>query len=309
MGSLSKVEDYPGLAEKMSSQIASMLDPGHYAQELGLQCYPWQRAILRSNHKRRILNKARQAGGSTIASTLPCWTARFLPGSLTVVAAAVEKQAVEDMEKIKSLSAGDPELVVKRASDELLEFENGSRILVVPATEKSARGYSAPAMILLDEASRIPDPVYASGIMPMLTHNPRCSVVALSTPNGREGFFARAWKSERWERFEVRAPWEVVEESWELIPARSEREYREEREKRGIMAWYSPRHEDAGEQVFNLREMGARMYKQEYLVEFVDAEGQIFAYDDIDALLATQVDPFVTGVDEIQIEALRFDEN
>jgi len=294
----------------MQEELLQRMSPARYAAKMGLEPYPWQSHLMDSRKKRKLVNGARQGGKSTTVAVLPAWMAHFKPGSLSIVAAAVEKQAWEDMNKIKAFVSKDPCLIVKRASDELLEFENGSRILVVPATERSARGWSAPALILLDEASRIPDPVYTSGIRPMLTHNPLCEVLAISTPNGREGFFARAWESDRWEKYEVRAPWDIVETTWELVPALPEREFVAERLRRGILGSYSPRHKLLAEQTENLLEMGARMYRQEYLCEFVETEGAAFRYSDIDAMMGNQVEGLDTDTTAVldELEALVFDE-
>jgi hypothetical protein len=263
------------------------LSPLRYVVSLGLAPFAWQADILASEHRRKTINGARQAGKSTIISTKPCHRARFFPGSLSLVLAATERQAVEDMEKIKGFMAMDrdyPE--IKRASDSLIELDNRSRIAVVPATETGARGYSSPDIIMLDEASRIEDPVYRSGIMPMLTDNEKCELVLISSPNGRSGFFFKSHQSVRWERYEVRAPWKVIDPDYRLVEGKPEAGYQEERARDGIRAYYSPRHRSLDEQQSNLEEMGPLMYRQEYCCEFVEPEDQVFGYDEIEAAFA-----------------------
>ena len=61
-----------------------------------------------------------------------------------------------------------------------------------------------------DEAAYIEDVLYKT-IRPMLTMNPRCIVIALSSPNGRDGWYYRASESERWLRVVVKAPWDLNE--------------------------------------------------------------------------------------------------
>jgi hypothetical protein len=260
------------------------LSPLDYIRSLGFPPYQWQVDVLSSFHKRKLINGARQSGKSTIISALPCHHAKFFPKSVSLVVAPTERQAVLDMERIKSFIAMDRYYTgIKRQSDEQIELLNGSLIYVVPATEKSARGYSSPDIIMLDEASRIDDTAYRSGIMPMLTDNEKCELVMISTPNGRTGFYHNASNSARWERYEVRAPWDVVDLEFRLVESVSEQAYKAARAKQSIRAYYSPRHRNRDEQQMNLEEMGPLMYRQEYCCEFVEPEDQVFGYEDIEA--------------------------
>lgn len=273
------------------------LSRSRYVQAIGVddyggQPFQWQMDILNSDHKRKVINGARQSGKSTIVSSIPCHRARFYPKSLSIIVASTERQAQEDMEKINDYIARDefyPKIV--RNSDSLIELANRSRIVVVPGTEKSARGYSSPDIIILDECSRIDDIVFQSGIMPMLTDNEKCELLLISTPNGKSGFFHNACQSETWERYEVRSPWDVSVDGWGLVEAIDEDKYRREREKRGITAYYSYRHRIFSEQMGNLDEMGRDMFKQEYCCEFVEPNEQVFSYDEIDAIFSRRVEP------------------
>ena len=214
---------------------------------------------------------------------------------------ATEPQAREDMEKVKDFISRDPDYPkVMRDSDSLLELSNGSRIVVVPATEKSARGYSSPDVIVLDECSRIEDAVYRSGVMPMLTNNEKCEVIQISTPNGKRGFFHKASENERWERFMIRAPWDVSTDGWTLEEAISEAEFKAIMASRGITAFYSPRHYIYDEQLGNLDEMGRDMYKQEYCCEFVEPNEQVFSYDEIAAIFKGQSKPLDFSIGSAQ---------
>ncbi len=174
--------------------------------------------------------------------------------------------------------------VLKRESESELMLDNGSRILVIPGTEKSARGYSRPRVLVLDEASRIPDVVYKSGVRPRLTDNPDCELFIISTPNGKQGFFYDAYTaSKRWERYEIRSPWQVDPmDSWHLREYISEEEYQAKMRKQGILSWFSPRHFNQEEQEDNLEAMGKQQYQQEYCCEFVEQEDMVFSYEDIE---------------------------
>jgi hypothetical protein len=267
-------------------ELLHSLSPYHYIRSLGFTPYEWQEAVLRSPHKRKVINGARQAGKSTIISAKPCHIARHYPASVSLIVAATEQQAFYDMEKVKEFIALDPDYPkIERDSDRLVTLANGSWIMVVPATEKAARGPSAPRLIMLDEASRIEDIVYKSGIIPMLTDNQDCELISISTPNGKRGFFFESFGNPKWERYEVRSPWDVIDIEFRLEPSLPEPEYRQQRADKGIKGFYSPRHRNREEQEFNLGEMGPLMYRQEYGVKFVEPEDQVFSYDDIERLM------------------------
>ena len=133
--------------------------------------------------------------------------------------------------------------------------ENGSIISVVPATQ-SARGKSRPAVVILDEASQIEDLIYTEVVTPMFTNNDG-RLILLSTPYGKRGFFHDIFcnprPNDRWERHEVRSPWQPVQtpNGLDLIPYMNgdEKAYQEERAKKGIKAWFSPQHRNYEEQL------------------------------------------------------------
>jgi hypothetical protein len=278
------------------------MSPLRYVEYLGFEPFAWQRDVVCSEHRRKIINGARQSGKSTIISALPTHKARFFPGSISLVLAPTERQAILDMEKIIMFIALDPEYPgIVRNSDEQIELKNGSFIYVVPATEKSARGYSKPRLIMIDEASRVEDRVYQSGILPMLTDNEDCELIQISTPNGRLGFFHNAFNSGRWEKYEVRSPWDVLDLEYRLIPGIPEAEYREIQAEKGVRAYYSPRHRNPDEQQMNLEEMGPLMYRQEYGCEFVEPEDQVFSYEEIERMFQHRAEPLnLDGIPEAQ---------
>ena len=266
----------------------------HYVKSLGFEPFEWQGQILESKHKRKSINAARQSGKSTIVASVPCHTAKYHPGSLSIIIAPTEAQAIEDILKVKDFIAADayyPDIV--RDSMGEIALDNRSRIIVIPATERSARGYSRPKVIVAEEASRVPDVVYKSGILPMLTDNEDCEVFQISTPFGKQGFFYESHQmSKYWERYEIRSPWQVdPTDSYNLIEYLPEEEYKDQLAKRGIKAWYSPRHFNKIEQFEFLESMGAQQYRQEFCCEFVEQEDAVFSYDEISHALGATCDP------------------
>ena len=140
--------------------LLGMIDRREYIRSLGFTPFPWQDRLLESESKRIIILAARQSGKSTIVSSLPCHLAKYKESALCIVIAPTEKQATEDMIKIRNFVALDATYPkIRRSSDAMILFANHSRIVVVPATEAGARGYSCPDLVLIDEASRVDDEV------------------------------------------------------------------------------------------------------------------------------------------------------
>jgi len=85
-----------------------------------------------------------------------------------------------------------------------LVFPNGSRIVGLPGVEGTVRGFSAMSMLLIDEASRVQDPMYKA-LRPMLAVG-NGGLWLLSTPYRAAGFFYKAWVSRECEWYKVRVP-------------------------------------------------------------------------------------------------------
>jgi hypothetical protein len=132
--------------------------------------------------------------------------ALYVPGSLSLLVAPSLRQSVEVFRTTLGLykQLGRP-IDAESENTMALSLENGSRILALPGSESTLRGFGSVALLVIDEASRVPDEVYHS-VAPMLAVS-RGSKVAISTPNGRRGWWYGAWASggERWNRYTVRA--------------------------------------------------------------------------------------------------------
>lgn len=262
------------------------LSRSSYAISCGFHPYAWQTRVLESRAKFKIIDGARQSGKSTIVSVIPAHKAKYKSKSLSLVIAPTRAQANEDMLKIKELMSKDPSYptLVKNSAFEVT-LSNKSRIVVVTATDKAARGYSAPDDILVDEASRVPDTVYSSAILPMQTASPDdFELILISTPFGKQGFFYDCWaNSEVYEKFEIKAPWSVDERyPTRLFDAIPEECFVERKRKLGIYAAYSPQHRSYEQQIEILRQQGTLIYKQEFLGEFVDRNDAVFRRADLD---------------------------
>jgi hypothetical protein len=229
--------------------LACALDPVLLAERAGFHADDWQQRLLRSTTPRVLLNITRQGGKSTTAALLACHQALYVPGSLTLILAKAQRQSSELFRKVLAIyrTLGRP--VPAEAETALtLELENRSRIVALPGKEGTIRSYSGVGLLIVDEASRVPDDTYLS-VRPMLAVSGG-RLLALSTPFGTRGWWFDAWSgSEPWERYEVPA-----EQCPRIAP-----EFLEE-EQRTLGDWW---------------------FQQEYGCRFLDAQSAVFRATDI----------------------------
>jgi hypothetical protein len=121
-------------------------------------------------------------------------------------------------------------------------------VLALPGSEETNRGLAGVRLLIVDEAARVQDEDYLA-LRPTLATSGG-ALVALSTPFGTRGWFWESWaRGEGWERTRVPST-----ECPRIPPS------------------------------FLLEEqavMGEWWYRQEYLVEFLDAETQPFSSESI----------------------------
>jgi hypothetical protein len=164
----------------------------------------WQENVLLSDAKQLILNCSRQTGKSTITAFLASHAAIFTPESLVLLVCPSERQSGELLRKIKAILAQTPGIDYSRDAVLQVELGNGSRILALPSAEANLRGFSAPSMVIIDEASRCDDNLFYS-LKPMMAVG-NGKLILLSSPFGRRGFFFDVWTNgENWTRFTVKA--------------------------------------------------------------------------------------------------------
>ena len=86
-----------------------------------------------------------------------------------------------------------------------MEFQNGSKILTLPGSESTIRGFSAPDLVAIDEAAFCSDDLITS-ILPMFVTRDDGRLILASSPHGKAGFFYEAWHNdESWKK--VFVPW------------------------------------------------------------------------------------------------------
>ena len=202
---------------------------------------------MRSTAKRGILLCARQYGKSTMMAIKAVMRAVGHPGQLILFTAPSIRQSSELLRKAEGFLRmlgiavrGDG------TNQHSAVLPNGSRIVALPGSEGTIRGFSRVDLILIDEASRVPDDLYQA-LRPMLLVGGG-DLWIMSTPLGKRGFFYESWVygGDEWARFEAKAT---------ENPRIGRDQLEKERSQCG----------------------GAAVFAQDYLCEFVDTGGQLFA--------------------------------
>ncbi len=198
--------------------VAYMADPALWLQDLGLivdqdgnpvSLDAGQVEVLRSPHRRIIINCHRQWGKSTICSAICFHRALYYPRSLCLLIAPSLRQSGEDFRKVQDcLDQVTPRPLLQEETKLTLKFDNGSRIIALPGGNdgKTVRGYSRPDVILVDEAAQTSDELFHS-LMPMVTRNPASKIIMASTPFGSRGIFHHLWTEggPEWHKIKVTA--------------------------------------------------------------------------------------------------------
>ena len=235
-------------------------DPARLLAEAGLPPDPWQVELLRRPSPRTLLLCSRQAGKSTVAAALALRAALLHPPALVLLLSPTLRQSGELFrDKVLRLynSLGRP-VAPTQETQLTMTLANGSRIASLPGEESTIRGFSGVSLIVIDEAARVPDDLYRA-VRPMLAVSGG-SLIALSTPFGKRGFFYEAWTGkETWQRVEIKA----------AACSRLTPEFLDEER----------------------RELGERWYRQEYDCSFEEVIDAVFAYADIQAALSGDVKP------------------
>lgn len=149
---------------------------------------PWQTKALKSSSDRLAFLCSRQIGKSTTAAALAIATALTEPGSLVLLLSPSLRQSCELFRKCMEFfeALGRPVAAINESATRL-ELANGSRIVSLPGSENTTRGFSGVRLLIVDEAAFCPDQLYFA-CRPMLATS-KGRLVLLSTPMGKTGFF------------------------------------------------------------------------------------------------------------------------
>lgn len=243
------------------TNLAMALDPVHLLHACGITPDEWQSRVLRSTSPRMLLNCSRQSGKSLVTAALADHTAFYDPGSPILLLSPSLRQSQELFRTCLSLYRTlDRPIPAESESALRLELENGSRIISLPGKEGTVRGLSGVRLLIIDEASRVPDELYMA-VRPMLAVSGG-RMMLLSTPFGTRGFY--------WEEWKHRSEWDYYE-----VPA-------------GACPRITP--EFLAEEK---RTMGEWWFTQEYGCRFLDAQASSFRAEDIDRIVNKELTEWI----------------
>lgn len=176
----------------MAIDLARALDPVLLAIDCGITPDPWQADLLRTVSKRALLLCSRQSGKTTSTALKGLHRALYTSGALVIIVSPSQRQSAEMLRTIRLLHSklgGTPSLGAESVLK--IDLANGSRIIALPGTEKTIRGFAGADLVIIDEASRVEDELLAA-VRPMLATKDG-SLIALTTPAGKRGWFFESW--------------------------------------------------------------------------------------------------------------------
>jgi phage terminase large subunit-like protein len=220
---------------------------------------PWQERVMRSEAGRHLILCNRQAGKSTTVGAKACHGMLYSPGLYLIIAPTL-RQSKLLFQKVQSTYRRLQNVPrIMKDNETELELENGSKLVALPGdNDANIRGFSAPRAVIIDEAARVSDTVYAA-LRPMLAASPNGQLIALTTPYGRRGWFYEAWEFKKsFERTTITAH-DCPHITAEFL----------EDERSNMSEW---------------------QFRAEFLCQFVDTEEAFFSSELVDKMLDTQLE-------------------
>ena len=179
------------MLKALAADLRHALDPVTFARErLGFEPDPWQADVLRSTDRNVLLNCSRQAGKSTTISIIALHTACYQPHSLVLLGSPSLRQSRELFIKVVDfLRRLEPRPALDEDNRLSFQLGNGSRVVSLPGTGETVRGFSAPDLIIEDEGAFVQDSFYWA-VRPMLAVSGG-RLILMSTPYGKRGHFTK----------------------------------------------------------------------------------------------------------------------
>lgn len=223
-----------------------------------------QKKLIKSicENQYTIILKSRQVGASeTVCSYLLC-RALTEPGFSAVVFSktATDSGSLGKRIRQQAASIAGSTFEFTTESNSELSFKNLGTIYFLPATPRAARGIPSVACVVLDEASFLDgcEAIYTAvqPTMATLGNDPikGGKLILISTPNGLGNMFSNLWhttEEEGWNRFKIH---------YSDIPIYSKQK-----------GW--------AETTRKKSRLSLRSWRQEYELDFVASEAQIYAPD------------------------------
>ncbi len=168
--------------------------PVDFAEKiLNVKPFPYQVSLLEDPSKRIVACMGRQTGKTTTIALKAIYFAQTNKGVTVLITSPSLRQSMIMFDRIITFVYSSAYLRTKivRSTGTLVQLENKSQIIALPCSEHMLRGYTAN-MIILDEASWIPEKVITQILFPMLSTTDGYAIL-LSTPWDKNHFFYRAF--------------------------------------------------------------------------------------------------------------------
>jgi len=210
----------------------------------------FQQEILTETESRILILAPRQTGKSTAVAVRVLHEAMTHDDAVILLASASGRQSGQIMEKARKMAKSlSLEILPPPNKCDGFRLANGSEIIALPDSEETIRGFSAPRLIVVDEAAFASEEVF-NALEPMLTIS-NGTFILLSTPNGQSGYFYEQWHAET-------GPWKKLKGSLDRCPRVNK------------------------EAIENIRKTTAKdIFEQEFECKFVAAGGQIISLETI----------------------------
>ena len=221
--------------------------------------YEIQKKLIQSIHENQytIVLKSRQVGASeSVCSYLLC-RALTEPGFSACVFSktATDSGSLGKRIRAQAASIADADIEFTTESNSELAFKGLGVIHFLPATPRAARGIPSVSAIVLDEAAFLDstEQIFTAVQPTMATLGDRGRLIMMSTPNGLGNMFANLWHLDDgdWNRFKIH---------YSDIPIYNKDPKWAEKTKRKS-------------------KLTDRAFRQEYELDFVASEAQIYAPD------------------------------
>jgi hypothetical protein len=222
----------------------------------GYEFNSYQADFLRSTARRELLLCCRQAGKSTACAARAVAEVLLVPRALVLLVSPSLRQSAEVFAKaLTVLDRLGPTVPVARRTATELRLANDARLVSLPGSAQTIRGFSEPRLVVLDEAAFIRDELLGA-VSPMVSRS-RGVLAMASSAFGRRGVFYESWANggDDWRRTKVTA---------DMVPALTPADLEAQR-----------------------RTLGPLFYRQEMECEFLATLDQLFSPEVIDAALVT----------------------
>lgn len=181
--------------------IAIRLDVSAFARAaFDIDLDEWQRCALTSTRQRIAIAASRQSGKSVCAALIALRTALYASNQLVLILSPSLRQssymfsskvvaAVRNLQDRDLLPAQ-----IESITATSISFSQGSKIVSLPDSESTIRGYSGVNLLVADESARISPELFVA-VRPMLSVS-QGRMIMVSTPWLREGDFYKAMQEE-----------------------------------------------------------------------------------------------------------------